>query len=519
MSDSIKIQRALISCWDKTGIAEFASELSRNGVEIISSGGTARHLSEQGIPVIKVEEITGFPEILDGRVKTLHPLIHGAILAKRTPEHLAQLKAHGIRPIDLVIVNLYPFLEQVKESGKNLDDMVEVIDIGGPAMLRAAAKNFEYVAVLHHPDQYQRFLESWRSDDGQVPGELRRSLAAEAFFYSSYYDSRIAEYLDHSFNESRFPERLSQFFIKKQDLRYGENPHQPAALYGNFHENGRKGERFEKLWGKEMSFNNFVDVSAAYNLALEFAEPMAAVIKHTNPCGAATAASLTDAFRLAHATDPLSAYGGIVAVNRPIDKKTAEQIGQSFFECVVAPDYEAAALQILQKKKNLRLLKANLEDNSASLEFKYLSAGVLAQGPDNLDYLAENLRSVGSREPSEQEKEDLLFAWKIVKHVKSNAIVFVKQKQLLGVGAGQMSRVDAVKLAGMKARQAGHDLDGAVMASDAFFPFPDGVEEAAAVGIRAVIQPGGSIRDEEVIAAAKQNEMAMFLTGVRHFKH
>ncbi len=519
MTDLIKIRRALISCWDKTGIVPLSSKLVENGVSIISSGGTYTYLLENKIPVTRIEDITGFPEILDGRVKTLHPFIHGAILARRIPKHLDQLAKQSIQPIDLVVVNLYPFLRYTQTDGKTLAEMIELIDIGGPAMLRAAAKNHEHVVLLYQPDQYETFLKLFEENNGSIPVDFSRSMAAKAFFYTAYYDSQISSYLMSQIEKTDLPSQVSMFFLKQQDLRYGENPHQKAALYRIFSANGGD-YQIEQLHGKEMSFNNYVDVTAAYGLIAEFEEPSAAIIKHTNPCGVAAAENLAEAFSKALAGDPISAFGGIIALNRIVDKETAELIYQSFYECVIAPDYFSTALEILQKKKNLRLLKCKLFDKrKGEKEYKYLNGCILMQDVDTMDYDPDRLESVVERKPTKNEREDLLFAWKIVKHVKSNAIVFVKNKQLIGVGAGQMSRVDAVKLARMKAQELGHDTQGAVMASDAFFPFRDGIDEAAKAGIQAVIQPGGSKRDNEVIEAASQHGMAMLFTGVRHFKH
>lgn len=516
----ITIERALFSCWDKSGIAALAAELWKRGVEIVSSGGTAEQLLRHNIPVLKVEEMTGFPEILDGRVKTLHPFIHGAILARRTPEHLSQLKKNGILPIDLLVVNLYPFLDREKKQDHTVSQMIELIDIGGPAMLRAAAKNYRHVIALHKPDQYQAFLEVWRKNNRRVPVEYARQWAADAFFYTAYYDSRVAAYLDGQSQQEKLPSRFSRFYIKRQNLRYGENPHQAAALYSEFDSGKSEENEMIQLWGKQMSYNNYVDVEAAYGLVSQFEAPVAAIIKHTNPCGAASDQTVARAFRRALAGDPVSAFGGIVAVNRPVDEETAGLIRQSFYECVIAPDFQDNALGLLKKKKNLRILKKKTSLGlSGDLEFTYLAAGLLVQQADLVDYEYDKLQTTGAREPSDAEKRDLFFAWKVVKHIKSNAIVFVRDLQVLGVGAGQMSRVDAVKLAGLKAREAGHNLKGAVMASDAFFPFRDAIDVAAGAGITAVIQPGGSVRDQQVIQAATEHGMAMLLTAMRHFKH
>lgn len=519
MSEQITIRRALISCWDKKGVVNLASVLRGQGVDIISSGGTFKVLTDAGIPAMKVEDITGFPEILDGRVKTLHPLIHGAILARRTTQHLQQLNQHKIVPVDLVVVNLYPFLSVLQEGEKDLQEMIEFIDIGGPAMLRAAAKNSENVVAVHRPEQYERFVKEFQANGGSISRELSRKFAAEAFFYTAYYDSQVSAYLTSIDDQSEFPLRMSMFFSGKKDLRYGENPHQKAAIFSAF--GGQPPENsMIQLHGKEMSFNNYVDVAAAYSLAAEFKKPAVAVIKHTNPCGAAIADTIQQAFKRAHAGDPLSAFGGIIASNGEIDRDTAGEIRKTFFECVIAPSFSAGALEILKKKKNLRILQFNRPPNGVTKkDYKFLNIGLLAQDADHISYQPEKLKSAGEREPTSQEMEDLLFAWTIVKHVKSNAIVLARGKQILGVGAGQMSRVDAVQLACKKATDAGHQTKGTVLASDAFFPFRDGVDEAAKAGITAIIQPGGSIRDAEVIDAAREQGVAMILTGIRHFKH
>jgi phosphoribosylaminoimidazolecarboxamide formyltransferase/IMP cyclohydrolase len=490
------------------------------GVEIISSGGTAEYLQEKQLSVTKVENLTGFREILDGRVKTMHPSLHGAILAQRTPDHLHQLEKLGIEPIDMVIVNLYPFVDNLATEGHNWAKMIDLIDIGGPALIRAAAKNHKNVVVLHQPKQYSEFLNLWKENKFTVPVSYSKKLASDAFFYTSYYDSKIAQYFDSTEKGGNSPERLAQFFVKKQDLRYGENPHQKATLYQSLESIFAGQEGVLQLWGKEMSYNNFVDVVSAIHLVAEFEEPTVAIIKHTNPCGVASNEILVSAFQNARNSDPISAFGGIVAINRTVDEQTASLIHETFFECIVAPDYSDEALKIIKEKKNIRILKtSSFLQYNGEIENKYLPLGLLTQEKDLILYDPTKLQPVTDRSVSDEEMEDLIFAWKVAKHVKSNAIVFAKNKQVLGIGAGQMSRVDAVKLADLKAKQFKHELHGAVMASDAFFPFRDGVDEAAKSGISAVIQPGGSIRDEEVITAINENRMAMLFTGIRHFKH
>ncbi len=518
-SESITIRRALISCWDKTGIADLAVGLINQGVEIISSGGTAEYLHKNGVSVTPVEEITGFRDFLNGRVKTLHPSIHGAILARRNSEHLAELVERQIEPIDLVIVNLYPFT-QATHQDKQMLDMTELIDIGGPAMLRSAAKNYEFVAVLHQPTQYAELIEVMRSHKGCIPVEKSIQWATDAFFYSAYYDSQIAQYFQAQWNKSLFPKNLTLIFEKQQDLRYGENPHQAAALYSSYPVREKRKGDLDQLWGKPMSYNNYIDVISAAGVVVEFDQPAVAIVKHTNPCGAATDKIIAQAFSRAYAGDPVSAFGGIIACNHGIDRDTAQLIQEGFFECLIAPDYQSDAMEILKKKKNLRILKADLKLLTESqLDYRPNPLGLLVQESDRIDVDWPQVRSVGARAPLPAEQQDLLFAWRIVKHVKSNAIIYAKDSQVIGVGAGQMSRVDSVKLAGLKARQQGHTCTGAVMASDAFFPFPDGIEEAARNGITAIIQPGGSVRDPEVIETAKALDLAMLMTDIRHFKH
>ncbi len=518
----IHIKRALISCWNKEGIEELAKTLGEFGIEIISSGGTANFLSEKGIPVTTVEEITGYPSILGGRVKTLHPKIHAAILSAATPEHLQELREVGVESVQLVVVNLYPFMEEAVEKKLPLAEAIEYIDIGGPAMLRAGAKNFQHVLVLFSPAQYPEFMKLLRENNGKVPPEYSRKQAQQAFLYTAQYDARVHEYFT-GFDNTRqlFPPTQALFLEKKADLRYGENPHQSAAVYRRYGSELSGMDSMRQLWGKPLSYNNYVDVEAAYALCLEFEDPAVAIIKHTNPCGAAVSKDgLSDAFEKALRGDALSAFGGIVACNLPVDVNTAERISKIFFECVIAPEFDPAALEILQKKKNLRLLTlAPAAVDTGEYTLKSLNGVFLLQEKDAIVENRSGWEVVSNRKPNEQEWQELDFAWKVVKHVKSNAIVFTKDREIYGVGAGQMSRVDSVTIAGMKARQAGRDTTGCVMASDAFFPFRDGIDEAAKLGIRAVIQPGGSRRDSEVIQAVNDHHMTMVFTGNRHFKH
>ncbi len=494
---------ALISAYKKEGIVELARELSSLGYGILSTGNTARVLREAGVKVRDVSSHTGFPEILDGRVKTLHPKVHAGILADRSnPEHMKTLEELGIEPIDVVVVNLYPFEEQPS---------VEMIDIGGPTLVRAAAKNHRHVIVLVDPEDYGWVLEKLK-EKGDLDYEDRKRLAYKAFSLTACYDAAICRWL----SSEPFPDRMVLALEKVMEPRYGENPHQKAAFYraGTYLGFGR----IVQHQGKQLSYNNIHDAAAAYELILEFdEEPTCAIIKHTNPCGVATGKNARDAFVRALGCDPVSAYGGIVAFNRMVDPETAEEMVKHFFEVVVAPEYSKEALKILSKKENLRVIELERWGELDALAYKSVLGGMLVQERDGELY--SNLEVVTGREPTEEELSDLIFAFKVVKHVKSNAIVFAKDGMVLGVGAGQTSRVDSVRIAGMKARQFGHITDGAVMASDAFFPFPDGVEEAAKFGITAVIQPGGSIRDKEVIEAANRLGMAMVFTRMRHFRH
>jgi len=574
MSELRKIKRALISVSDKDGIVEFARALKGFGVKIVSTGGTARVLRENGIDVTEVSDVTGFPEMMDGRVKTLHPKIHGAFLALRdNAEHAAAMEAHDIEPIDLVVVNLYPFEQTIDDKETTVEEAVEQIDIGGPAMIRSASKNWRDVLVVTDARLYETVLEELNETGGASLLATRRKFAALAFSHTADYDSIISEYLieqlaedEYEFVEKFHPladDPLLQMFdetarlfdgedfsddefdeefedenfehngnaltrehfrkddileIRKiRDLRYGENPHQKAALYNAF---GGKGiAAAETLHGKEMSFNNYVDADAAWNLVCEFEDIACAIIKHTNPSGAGIGASNEAAYRRALATDPVSAFGGIVAFNQTVDAQVAASVNEIFTEVVLAPDYDEAALEIFRQKKNLRVLKVERTANFGDLEYKQISGGMLAQDRDELIVTAKDLKIVSDKQPSDEEIRALLFAWKVCKHVKSNAIVLANEFQTVGVGAGQMNRVDSVRIAAMRAERTELNLKNTVLASDAFFPFRDNVDEAAKLEISAIIQPGGSVKDAEVIQAANEHGLVMVFTGYRHFKH
>jgi phosphoribosylaminoimidazolecarboxamide formyltransferase / IMP cyclohydrolase len=555
-----KIQRALISVSDKTGIVDFAQELRSFGVEIISTGGTAKTLRDAGIDVLDVSDITGFPEMMDGRVKTLHPKIHGGLLALRgNSEHVAAMDEHGIEPIDLVVINLYPFEQTVTREDIKLDEAIEQIDIGGPSMIRSAAKNYRDVAVVTSPDLYRQIRTEMILDDGALTLATREQLARLAFMRTAFYDSAIFPYLSANLagaknskmfppvpeiiermstymnlfstamkslhgdqlaqaEDEKFAERVQLSLNKISDLRYGENPHQAAALYEVGDRAGMSAgvAAAEQLGGKEMSFNNYVDADAAWQLVCDFDETACAIIKHTNPAGAAIGGSVEEAYRRALACDSISAFGGIVAFNRTVDVAAAQAVVEIFVEVVIAPDFDEAAVQVLAAKKNLRVLRTSQLRGSEGLEYKQISGGMLVQERDKHTLKREALKFVTTRTPSEKEIDDLLFAWTVCKHTKSNAIVYARDKQTVGVGAGQMSRVDSVKIGAARAQLP---VAGSVLASDAFFPFRDGLDEAARHGITAVIQPGGSVRDGEVIAAANEQNLAMVFTGVRHFKH
>ncbi len=508
--------RAILSVWDKTGLVDFARGLNELGVEIFSTGGTKKTLEGAGVPVRGIEEMTNFPEILDGRVKTLHPAVHGGILARRDlKSHMAQLAEKGIQPIDLVAVNLYPFIQTVAREGVSLEEALENIDIGGPTMIRAAAKNFAHVLVVVDPKDYAPILEKLRS--GKIDTSERMKLAEKAFQHVATYDTAIAHYLRPK--DEKFPQEMTIALQKLQDLSYGENPHQEAAFYKE--EIIGKGEPgiagATQISGKPLSYNNILDIDGALRAACDFSAPTIAVIKHTNPCGLASHDNLAEAYRRALTGDPVSAFGGIVASNRKIDLKTAEEIAKTHFDGIIAPDYEEDALSLLKQKKNMRILKvAGVSGRMAALELRRVSGGgFVAQ---TADFTADEvpIRTVTERAPTGEEIKDLLFAWRAVKHIKSNAIILAKDCELLGMGAGQPSRVDSVAIA---LKKAGDRASGSVLGSDAFFPFPDGVELAGKAGITAIIEPGGSMRDEDAIKAANEYNIAMVFTGMRHFKH
>jgi phosphoribosylaminoimidazolecarboxamide formyltransferase/IMP cyclohydrolase len=521
------IRRALLSASDKSGLVDLARGLAEFGVELISTGGTRKALADAGLKVKDISEVTGFPEMLDGRVKTLHPKIHGGILHLRdNPEHLTTIKAHGIEPIDLVVCNLYPFEVTVARPGSTHEEIVENIDIGGPSMVRSAAKNYHDVAIVTSPSQYSEVLDELRNQRGALTLALRERLAAAAFARTAAYDAAIASYFASRAGAEGFPARLQLQFQQRMKLRYGENPHQQAAFYVDSSCNYACVATAEALHGKELSYNNILDLDSAFNLVREFAEPAAVVIKHNNPCGAAIGATLEQAFRKAYEGDPLAAYGGVLAFNRELDEATATQITEPnrFVECVIAPGYSEAAFHLLTTrpswKKKVRLLRTGpLADEPArrqSLDYRRVDGGLLLQTRDVPADDFTQAKVATKRSPSATEMADLRFAWPVCKHVKSNGIVFARGGMVVGVGAGQMSRVDSVHMA---ARKSGDRGRGAVMASDAFFPFRDNIDVAARAGITAVVQPGGSMRDQESIQACDEHGMAMVMTGVRHFRH
>ncbi|MCL6471545.1 MAG: bifunctional phosphoribosylaminoimidazolecarboxamide formyltransferase/IMP cyclohydrolase [Firmicutes bacterium] len=519
MIDKIKIQRAIISVSDKTGVVEFAKGLKEFGVEILSTGGTAKALRDAGIEVVEVSDYTGFPEMMEGRVKTLHPKIAGGILAdRRKEEHMRQIKEAGINPIDLVCVNLYPFAQTIAKPNVTLDEAIENIDIGGPTMIRAAAKNFEGVAVVVESGWYAKILDEMRANDGALSRNTRFALCKDAFKHTAMYDSTIAQWLFKQDAETAFPELVTYTFEKIMDTRYGENPHQRAAYYRQAGAPADTLVNFKQIHGKELSYNNILDMNSAWMLVTEFDEPACAIIKHNNPCGCALGRDLTEAYVKAYECDTVSAFGGIVALNQMVDKATAEEMAKIFIEVVIAPGYDQEALDILTKKADLRLIDTGgiTKTDYFDYDLRRVNGGVLIQDFDNIEEPIANWRVVSEAKPTEAQWKDMAFAWKVAKHVKSNAIIYVKDQATVGVGAGQMSRVDSTWLG---AHKGGDKVKGAVVASDAFFPFRDGLDAAVEAGAAAIVEPGGSIRDDEVIAAANEHGIPLVFTGKRHFRH
>lgn len=532
---TLQVTQALISVSDKTGVLEFAKELAALGIKLLSTGGTAKTLRDNGLDVLDVSDYTGFPEMLDGRVKTLHPKVHGGILARRDlAEHLATLDAHQIPRIDLVVVNLYPFQQTVAKPDCSLEDAIENIDIGGPTMVRAAAKNHGDetggVGIVTEPADYAAIIAELKANAGALSYRTRFELARKAFTHTARYDSAIANYLtslnevDGQFstaNRQDYPAKLQLAFDKVQDLRYGENPHQSAAFYQE--QNAPQGSiaSYNQLQGKELSYNNIADADAAWECvkAFEPTAPACVIVKHANPCGVALGASATEAYKRAFATDPTSAFGGIIAFNCEVDAATAEAVSAQFLEVLIAPSYSADAKALLAAKQNVRVLEVPLGEAAGAWDFKRVGGGLLVQSADQARITLPELKIVTKRAPTETEMRDMLFAWRVAKYVKSNAIVYCKDGQTIGVGAGQMSRVDSARIAKIKAENAGLSIGGTVVASDAFFPFRDGLDVLANAGATAVIQPGGSMRDAEVIAAADEHGIAMVFTGFRHFRH
>ena len=514
-------KQALISVSDKSGVVELAQGLQQLGIDILSTGGTARLLAQSGVRVTEIGDYTGFPEMLDGRVKTLHPKVHGGILARRDlDEHLRALAQASIATIDFVIVNLYPFVQTVARPGCSLEEAIENIDIGGPTMVRAAAKNWEHVAIVTDPADYGALLAELAA--GGVSRETRFALARKAFSHTAAYDAAISNYLtarDADGEASAFPARLNLNFEKVQDLRYGENPHQQAAFYRDLRGAPGALAGYVQLQGKELSFNNLADADAAWECVKTLDLPACVIVKHANPCGVAIGTSPAEAYRKAFATDPTSAFGGIIAFNVEVDGDTASAVTQQFLEVLIAPRISASARAVLAAKQNVRILEVAIEPGSHDLDIKRIGGGVLIQTPDTFNVRSDALRVVTRAQPSDEQMRDLLFAWRVAKFVKSNAIVFCNAGATVGVGAGQMSRIDSARIASIKAQNAGLTLHGSVVASDAFFPFRDGLDVVVHAGARAVIQPGGSVRDEEVIAAADEHGIAMVFTGTRHFRH
>jgi phosphoribosylaminoimidazolecarboxamide formyltransferase/IMP cyclohydrolase len=514
----LTVRRALISVSDKRGLIPFAEGLSKLGIEILSTGGTCRSLRDAGIDVVEVSEKTGFPEIMDGRVKTLHPTIHGGLLGRRGTDE-AVMEEHGIEPIDLLAVNLYPFEQTIARADATIDDAIENIDIGGPAMIRAASKNHDGVAVVVDPDDYDAVLESLEND--RLSLDARRTLAAKAYAHTASYDTAITKYLSNSLDQNPLGDRILYSGSLVERMRYGENPHQEAAFY--IDQQAPKGSlaTADQLQGKALSYNNIADSDAALECVKQFAAPACVIVKHANPCGVAVAGGILEAYEKAFKTDPTSAFGGIIAFNRPLDVATAKSIiDRQFVEVIVAPEIGDDAAEILKEKKNVRVLRTgDWAESSGGFDFKKVSGGLLVQGSDRGRITADDLKVVTDKAPTPEQIEDMLFAWTVVKYVKSNAIIFCKDNMTIGVGAGQMSRVYSTKIAAIKAADEELEVKGSVMASDAFFPFRDGIDAAAETGIAAIIQPGGSMRDDEVIQAANEHGLAMVFTGMRHFRH
>ncbi|HCG8634438.1 TPA: bifunctional phosphoribosylaminoimidazolecarboxamide formyltransferase/IMP cyclohydrolase [Vibrio parahaemolyticus] len=530
MNNARPIRRALISVSDKTGIVEFAQALAERGVDILSTGGTARLLAEQGIAVTEVSDYTGFPEMMDGRVKTLHPRVHGGVLGRRGQDDDVMAK-HGINPIDMVVVNLYPFAETVAKDGCTLADAVENIDIGGPTMVRSAAKNHKDVTIVVNASDYDRVIAEMDANDKSLTLETRFDLAIAAFEHTAAYDGMIANYFGtmvpsygenkEGDEESKFPRTFNQQFEKKQDMRYGENSHQAAAFYVEANPQEASVSTARQIQGKALSYNNIADTDAALECVKEFNEPACVIVKHANPCGVALGKDILEAYNRAYQTDPTSAFGGIIAFNQELDAETATAIVErQFVEVIIAPSVSTEAIEVVAAKKNVRLLECGeWSTNTTGFDVKRVNGGLLVQDRDQGMVSLDDLKVVSKRQPTEEELKDALFCWKVAKYVKSNAIVYAKGDMTIGVGAGQMSRVYSAKIAGIKAADEGLEVAGSVMASDAFFPFRDGIDAAAEAGIKCVIQPGGSMRDDEVIAAADEHGMAMIFTGMRHFRH
>ncbi|EMW0565940.1 bifunctional phosphoribosylaminoimidazolecarboxamide formyltransferase/IMP cyclohydrolase [Vibrio sp. Y20_XG_PY13] len=530
MNNARPIRRALISVSDKTGIVEFAQALAERGVDILSTGGTARLLAEQGIAVTEVSDYTGFPEMMDGRVKTLHPKVHGGVLGRRGQDDEVMAK-HGINPIDMVVVNLYPFAETVAKEGCTLADAVENIDIGGPTMVRSAAKNHKDVTIVVNASDYDRVIAEMDANDKSLTLETRFDLAIAAFEHTAAYDGMIANYFGtmvtsygenkEGDEESKFPRTFNQQFEKKQDMRYGENSHQAAAFYVEANPQEASVSTARQIQGKALSYNNIADTDAALECVKEFNEPACVIVKHANPCGVALGKDILEAYNRAYQTDPTSAFGGIIAFNQELDAETATAIVErQFVEVIIAPSVSAEAIEVVAAKKNVRLLECGeWSTKTTGFDVKRVNGGLLVQDRDQGMVSLDDLKVVSKRQPTDEELKDALFCWKVAKYVKSNAIVYAKGDMTIGVGAGQMSRVYSAKIAGIKAADEGLEVAGSVMASDAFFPFRDGIDAAAEAGIKCVIQPGGSMRDDEVIAAADEHGMAMIFTGMRHFRH